>query len=89
MAWQVRFCSSFPVNSEEILTLIHEISLPKTEEQEADGDFLTPESRVIVEEAYVVAERFDSELVGTEHLLFSVIEHRTSAASPHVACLKR
>ena len=69
------------VNSEEILTLIHEISLPKTEEQEADGDFLTPESRVIVEEAYVVAERFDSELVGTEHLLFSVIEHRTSAAA--------
>ena len=69
------------VNSEEILTLIHEISLPKTEEQEADGNFLTPESRVIVEEAYVVAERFDSELVGTEHLLFSVIEHRTSAAA--------
>ena len=69
------------VNREEILTLIHEISLPMTEEQEADEDFLTPESRVIVEEAYVVAKRFDSELVGTEHLLFSVIEHRTSAAA--------
>ena len=69
------------VNCEEILTLIHEISLPKTEEQVADGDFLTPESRAIVEEAYAVAERFDSELVGTEHLLFSIIEHRTSAAA--------
>ena len=69
------------VNCEEILALIHEISLPKTEEQVADGDFLTPESRAIVEEAYAVAERFDSELVGTEHLLFSIIEHRTSAAA--------
>ena len=47
----------------------------------ADGDFLTPESRAIVEEAYAVAERFDSELVGTEHLLFSIIEHGTSAAA--------
>ena len=69
------------VNCEEILTLIHEISLPKTEEQAAEGDFLTPESRAIIEEAYAVAERFDSELVGTEHLLFSVIEHRNSAAA--------
>ncbi len=69
------------VSQKDILTLIHEISLPTGKEQEQPEDFLTPESRAIVDEAYEVAERFDCELVGTEHLLFSIIEHRSSAAS--------
>lgn len=69
------------VNREDILAMIHEIGLPKDAETESTEEFLTPESQDIIEEAYVVAERFDSEDVGTEHLLFSIIEHRTSAAA--------
>ena len=69
------------VNREDILSLIHELALPSEAENESEGELLTPESREIIEEAYAVAERFDSEEVGTEHLLFSIIEHRSSAAA--------
>ncbi len=69
------------VNREDILAMIHEIALPGETEAEPEEEFLTPESQEIIDEAYAVAERFDSEEVGTEHLLFSIMEHRTSAAA--------
>ena len=69
------------VNREDILAMIHEIALPGQAEAELEEEFLTPESQEIIDEAYAVAERFDSEEVGTEHLLFSIMEHRTSAAA--------
>lgn len=69
------------VNREDILTMIHEIALPGEPEAGSEEEFLTPESHEIIDEAYAVAERFDSEEVGTEHLLFSIMEHRTSAAA--------
>ena len=69
------------VNCEDILALIHEIALPNEEEFPAQEDFLTPEGHAVIDGAYAAAERFDCEEVGTEHLLFSVIEHRNSAAA--------
>ena len=69
------------VNREDILAMIHEIALPGESEAGSEEEFLTPESQEIIDEAYAVAERFDSEEVGTEHLLFSIMEHRTSAAA--------
>ncbi len=69
------------VNREDILAMIHEIALPGETETGSEEEFLTPESQEIINEAYSVAERFDSEEVGTEHLLFSIMEHRTSAAA--------
>ena len=69
------------VNCEDILALIHEIALPNEEEFPAQEDFLTPEGHAVIDGAYAAAERFDCEKVGTEHLLFSVIEHRNSAAA--------
>ena len=69
------------VNREDILAMIHEIALPGEAEAGSEEEFLTPESQEIIDEAYAVAERFDSEEVGTEHLLFSIMEHRTSAAA--------
>ncbi len=69
------------VNREDILALIHELALPAEAGTESEEELLTPESRAIIEEAYEVAERFESEEVGTEHLLFSIIEHRNSAAA--------
>ncbi len=69
------------VNREDILAMIHEIALPGEPEAGSEEEFLTPESQEIIDEAYAVAERFDSEEVGTEHLLFSIMEHRTSAAA--------
>ena len=69
------------VNREDILAMIHEIALPGETEAGSEEEFLTPESQEIIDEAYAVAERFDSEEVGTEHLLFSIMEHRTSAAA--------
>lgn len=69
------------VNREDILAMIHEIALPGEAEAGSEEEFLTPESQEIIDEAYAVAERFDSEEVGTEHLLFSIMEHRISAAA--------
>ncbi len=69
------------VNREDILAMIHEIALPGEAEAGSEEEFLTPESEEIIDEAYAVAERFDSEEVGTEHLLFSIMEHRISAAA--------
>ena len=69
------------VNREDILAMIHEIALPGEPETGSEEEFLTPESQEIIEGAYAAAERFDSEEVGTEHLLFSIMEHRISAAT--------
>ncbi|WP_294786397.1 ATP-dependent Clp protease ATP-binding subunit [uncultured Eubacterium sp.] len=69
------------VNREDILAMIHEIALPGDPETGSEEEFLTPESQEIIEGAYAAAERFDSEEVGTEHLLFSIMEHRISAAT--------
>ena len=69
------------VNREDILAMIHEIALPGESETGSEEEFLTPESQEIIEGAYAAAERFDSEEVGTEHLLFSIMEHRISAAT--------
>ncbi|WP_296118526.1 ATP-dependent Clp protease ATP-binding subunit [uncultured Eubacterium sp.] len=69
------------VNREDILAMIHEIALPGEPETGSEEEFLTPESQEIIDGAYAAAERFDSEEVGTEHLLFSIMEHRISAAT--------
>ena len=69
------------VNREDILAMIHEIALPGEPETGSEEEFLTPESQEIIDGAYAAAERFDSEEVGTEHLLFSIMEHRVSAAT--------
>ena len=69
------------VKRDDILAMIHEIGLPKSPEEKTAEEFLTPESQDIIDEAYAVAERFDSGDMGTEHLLFSIIEHRTSTAA--------
>lgn len=78
-AWQI--LKDVGVNENDVVALIGELTLPAGTAS-ADSDVgWTPESERILKDARRLASRFSCEKAGTEHLLFSIIENRSSAAA--------
>lgn len=69
------------VTKDKVLDLIDELMIPGRKVMLKDPEQMTPETLRMLERADAVAERFHSETIGTEHLLFALIEDRDSAAS--------
>ncbi len=69
------------VTKEKVMDLIDELMIPGRKVMLKDPEMFTPETLRMLERADAVAERFDSASIGTEHLLFAMIEDRDSAAS--------
>lgn len=69
------------VTKDKVLDLIDELMIPGRKVMLKDPEFMTPESQRMLARADAAAERFNSNLIGTEHLLFAIIEDRDSSAS--------
>ncbi len=79
VAWQV--LNQLSVDEEDVLRLIDELAMPEGKILLADPEDMTPETKKVLEDASAAALRFECERVGTEHLLFSIIENRGCAAA--------
>ena len=73
--------SGMSVREEDLFRLIDEIRMPEGNVILSDRNDLTPEAQEIIESAQNIAARYDCEEVGTEHLLFAMIENRGCTAS--------
>ena len=69
------------VTKDKVLDLIDELMLPGHKVMLKDPEKKTPELERMLERADQVAERFRSDRIGTEHLLFAIIEDGNCAAS--------
>lgn len=69
------------VTKDKVLELIDELMIPGRKVMLKDPEQMTPETLRMLDRADAAAERFRSECIGTEHLLFAIIEDRDSAAS--------
>ena len=79
VAWQV--LHQLSVDEEDVFRLIDELAMPEGKVLLADPDHMTPETKKVLDGASAAAVRFDCDKVGTEHLLFSIIENRGCAAA--------
>jgi ATP-dependent Clp protease ATP-binding subunit ClpC len=68
------------VEEADVLRLIDELSMPQTGYAAVETVELTPETEQVLTDADAVARRFDCDRIGTEHLLFAIIENRNCAA---------
>ncbi|MBQ5952108.1 MAG: hypothetical protein IJL66_08175 [Lachnospiraceae bacterium] len=62
------------VTEEKLLEMVNRLIAPHTGAQIRDAGGYTPRAARLVERASVEADRFQSELVGTEHLLISMLK---------------
>jgi ATP-dependent Clp protease ATP-binding subunit ClpC len=69
------------VTDEKIINLVHQLIAPDTQVSIKEPSGYTPRVRKIIENASKEAVRFHSELVGTEHLLISIIKETDSVAA--------
>lgn len=76
-----RILEEASVTKEKVLDLIDELMIPGHKVMLKDPERMTPETERMLERADALAERFHSNMVGTEHLLFALIEDRDCAAS--------
>ena len=67
-------------NNIELLELINELVAPGEEIAVLDRDGETPRTQAVLERAEEIAERFDCDEIGTEHLLLSMIKEGDCAA---------
>ncbi len=79
VAWQV--LHQLSVEEDDVLRLIDELAMPEGHILLADKDDMNPETKKVLEDASAIAVRYDCDKVGTEHLLFSIIENRGCAAA--------
>lgn len=70
-----------PVDEEMVRRIIKELALPYAGGQLPEQMGMTPETVQILKEAEEVARHYESEKIGTGHLLFAIIEHRSCAAA--------
>ncbi|MCI8327475.1 MAG: ATP-dependent Clp protease ATP-binding subunit, partial [Lachnospiraceae bacterium] len=68
------------VNEEKILDLIEHLIAPSGDVLLMEGDGYSPKTAKVLENARNEAERFKSEEIGTEHLLFALIKESDCAA---------
>lgn len=69
------------VELEALLKLIDELVAAGEEVTVADRDGYSPRTQMVVDRAREMADRFDSERIGTEHLLLAIIKEGDCAAS--------
>lgn len=69
------------VELEALLKLIDELVAPGEEVTVADRDGYSPRTQMVLDRAREMADRFDSERIGTEHLLLAIIKEGDCAAS--------
>lgn len=69
------------VELEALLKLIDELVAAGDEVTVADRDGYSPRTQMVLDRAREMADRFDSERIGTEHLLLSIIKEGDCAAS--------
>ena len=69
------------VELEALLKLIDELVAAGEEVTVADRDGYSPRTQMVPDRAREMADRFDSDLIGTEHLLLAIIKEGDCAAS--------
>lgn len=69
------------VELEALLKLIDELVAAGEEVTVADRDGYSPRTQMVLDRAREMADRFDSERIGTEHLLLAIIKEGECAAS--------
>lgn len=69
------------VELEVLLKLIDELVAAGEEVMVADRDGYSPRTQMVLDRAREMADRFDSERIGTEHLLLAIIKEGDCAAS--------
>ena len=69
------------VELEALLKLIDELVAAGDEVTVADRDGYSPRTQMVLDRAREMADRFDSERIGTEHLLLAIIKEGDCAAS--------
>ena len=69
------------VELEALLKLIDELVAAGEEVTVADRDGYSPRTQMVMDRAREMADRFDSERIGTEHLLLAIIKEGDCAAS--------
>ena len=69
------------VGLEALLKLIDELVAAGEEVTVADRDGYSPRTQMVLDRAREMADRFDSERIGTEHLLLAIIKEGDCAAS--------
>lgn len=69
------------VELEALLKLIDELVAAGEEVTVADRDGYSPRTQMVLDRAREMADRFDSERIGTEHLLLAIIKEVDCAAS--------
>ena len=69
------------VELEALLKLIDELDAAGEEVTVADRDGYSPRTQMVLDRAREMADRFDSERIGTEHLLLAIIKEGDCAAS--------
>ena len=69
------------VELEALLKLIAELVAAGEEVTVADRDGYSPRTQMVLDRAREMADRFDSERIGTEHLLLAIIKEGDCAAS--------
>lgn len=69
------------VELEALLKLIDELVAAGEEVMVADRDGYSPRTQMVLDRAREMADRFDSERIGTEHLLLAIIKEGDCAAS--------
>ena len=68
------------IELDKLLELIHELVAPGDEIAVMDRDGETPRTEAVLERASEIAERFECDEIGTEHLLLSIIKEGDCAA---------
>ena len=73
--------SSNGVELDKLIQMIKELISPGEDVLVADRDGMSPRTQMVVNRAEEEAERFDSEEIGTEHLLLALLTEGDCAAS--------
>lgn len=69
-----RVLQDFGVNSEKILDMIKDLIAPGNKLPVKERDGLSPKAQAVLEEAALQAERFESNEIGTEHILMAILK---------------
>ncbi len=72
---------ALPLNEDMILHVLDDLTLPAPAGSTADQPEVTPETDRVLLQASAIASRYGDELIGTEHLLLSVLELRDCTAA--------
>ncbi len=79
IAYQI--LNGMKITEPKVWELAESLSLPGGKAMLKDATDVTPETRRMLERADAAADRFHSDEIGTEHILFAVIQDRDCAAN--------